>query len=128
MNLGTQLAGIAAWIIESPDFGQEVTITPSPARAAAGVRPFTVAALIEAPSPDTVQQMRLEGARNVQNADPHNFTFPGNAGVQEGDFATWDGVTYELFNAPQQPAGGVKVVTMCVGLRYLVPGISTEPY
>jgi hypothetical protein len=113
--LGTQLAMLAAQTVLA--FGQPVLITPSAARLAAGQGAFTATALIEAPDPTSVQQFRQEGDQNTDNADAHCFTFSGDAGVQEGDTATYKGVRYKLFNAPQQDLQAVSIVTMCIGLR-----------
>jgi hypothetical protein len=115
IGLGTQLALLAGQTVAA--YGQPVLITPSAARTAAGQLTFTATALIEAPDPASVQQMRQEGDQNLDNTDAHNFTFAGNAGVQEGDTATYKGVRYKLFNAPQQDLQAISVVTMCVGIR-----------
>jgi len=114
-TLGNQLATIVGSMTQT--FGQQVLITPSAARKAEGEKSFTAYATIDAPDPASVQQLRLEGDLNADNSDAHNFTFAGNAGVQEGDTATYKGVSYKLFNAPQQPLQGASVATMCIGIR-----------
>ena len=97
--------------------GQQLMVTPSPTRAASGMRARWLYALIEPPNANDVGHIRVENDLNAASPMPLIFTFAGGSGVRENDRVGFNGFTYVLFNALPQIFQGVVVGIRCVGLR-----------